>query len=88
VRSFPRVTEPQRFVLLALCRPYKGGRPYATPSTNQQIAAELFLSLDAVKTHLRVLFHKFGIEDLPQNQKRTRLAEMALEFGIIAENEL
>jgi FHA domain/Bacterial regulatory proteins, luxR family len=88
VPSIPRVTGPQRLVLLALCRPYKGGRPYATPSTNQQIAAELFLSLDAVKTHLRVLFHKFGIEDLPQNQKRARLAEMALEFGIIAENEL
>jgi len=41
-----------------------------------------------VKTHLRVLFHKFGIEELPQNQKRARLAEMALEFGIIADNEL
>jgi hypothetical protein len=34
------------------------------------------------------MFHRFGIEDLPQNQKRARLAEMALEFGIIAENDL
>ena len=83
-----RLTGPQRSVLLALCRPYQRGRPYATPATNQQIAEELFLSLDAVKTHLRVLFHKFGIEDLPQNQKRARLVEMALEFGIITEKEL
>jgi len=52
------------------------------PATNQQIADELFLSLDAVKTHLRMLFHKFGIEDLPQNQKRARLVEMALQFGL------
>jgi hypothetical protein len=37
---------------------------------NQQIAEELFLSLDAVKSHLRSLFHKFGIDQLPQNQKR------------------
>jgi len=83
-----RLTEPQRSVLLALCRPYKGGRPYAIPATNQQIAAELFLSLDAVKTHLRTLFHKFGIEDLPQNQKRARLVEMALQFGVIADSDL
>jgi FHA domain/Bacterial regulatory proteins, luxR family len=83
-----RLTGPQRSVLLALCRPYKAGRPYATPATNQQIADELFLSLDAVKTHLRMLFHKFGIEDLPQNQKRARLVEMALQFGVIAESEL
>jgi len=70
------------------CRPHRAGRPYATPATNQQIAGELFLSLNAVKTHLRVLFHKFGIEDLPQNQKRARLVEMALEFGIVTEKEL
>jgi hypothetical protein len=83
-----RLTGPQRSVLHALCRPHRAGRPYATPATNQQIAGELFLSLDAVKTHLRVLFHKFGIEDLPQNQKRARLVEMALELGIVTEKEL
>jgi pSer/pThr/pTyr-binding forkhead associated (FHA) protein len=88
VPTMARLTGPQRSVLLALCRPYKRARGYATPATNQQIAEQLCLSVDAVKTHLRVLFHKFGIEELPQNQKRARLAEMALEFGIIADNEL
>jgi len=78
-----RLTEAQRSVLVALCRPYQDARPYASPASNQQIANELFLSLDAVKTHLRVLFHKFGIENLPQNQKRARLAEMALELGLV-----
>ena len=63
----------QRKVLTALCRPYKEGTAFATPATNQQIADELFLSVDAVKTHLRVLFAKFSIEQLPQNQKRIRL---------------
>jgi hypothetical protein len=82
-----RLTEAQRSVLVALCRPYQGDRPYASPASNQQIASELCLSLDAVKTHLRVLFHKFGIEDLPQNQKRARLAEIALELGLVADTE-
>jgi hypothetical protein len=82
-----RLTGPQRSILVALCRPYGDTRPYASPASNQQIAKELFLSLDAVKTHLRGLFHKFGIEDLPQNQKRARLAEIALELGLVADTE-
>ncbi len=82
-----RLTEAQRSILVALCRPYEDARPYASPASNQQIASELFLSLDAVKTHLRVLFHKFGIENLPQNQKRARLAEIALELGLVVDTE-
>jgi DNA-binding CsgD family transcriptional regulator len=78
----------QRRVLVALCRPYKDGAAFASPATNQQIAEELFLSVDAVKTHLRVLFAKFGIERLPQNQKRTRLVERAFLSGVISEHDL
>lgn len=82
------VTETQRGVLLALCRPYKHGAAFASPASNQTIAAELYLSVDAVKTHLRALFTKFGVEDLPQNLKRVRLAELALHSGIITERDL
>lgn len=82
-----RLTAAQRAVLVALCRPYREDRQYATPPTNQQIADDLRLSLDAVKTHLRILFHKFGVEHLPQNQKRARLAEMALQFGLVIPHE-
>jgi predicted component of type VI protein secretion system len=83
-----RLTPAQRAVLLALCRPYKDDRQYPTPATNQQISEELFLSVDAVKTHLRALFHKLGIEHLPQNQKRTRLVEMALQYDLVSLNQL
>jgi hypothetical protein len=80
-----RLTEPQRHVLAALCRPCRDGQVFVPPATNQQIAAELSLSLDAVKTHLRVLYHKFGIEELPQNQKRARLAALAAELGLMSD---
>ncbi len=83
-----RLTEAQRAVLLALCRPYGSARDFAIPATNHQIADELSLSLDAVKTHLRGLFHKFGIDDLPQNQKRARLIELALQHGIVSVRDL
>jgi pSer/pThr/pTyr-binding forkhead associated (FHA) protein len=82
------LSEAQRRVLVALCRPFKESTGYVTPATNQQIADELFLSVDAVKTHLRALFSKFGIEDLPQNQKRIRLVELALKSGVVTPRDL
>jgi len=84
----PSLSGTQRLVLNALCRPHKVGGPYAAPASNQQIADELFLSVDAVKTHLRTLFHKFRVEDLPQNQKRAKLVERAFQLGLVSEHEL
>jgi pSer/pThr/pTyr-binding forkhead associated (FHA) protein len=82
------VSPAQRRVLLALCRPYKDGAKFATPATNQAIAAELHLSVDAVKTHMRALFEKLEVGDLPQNQKRVALAERALNSGAINRRDL
>jgi pSer/pThr/pTyr-binding forkhead associated (FHA) protein len=84
----PALSEAQRRVLVALCRPYRQPGPFTTPATNQQIAAELFLSVEAVKTHLRALFGKFSVEDLPQNQKRARLVERAFQTGLVSERDL
>ena len=78
----PRVTEAQQRVLTALCGPYREHSRFATPATNQQIAEELFLSVEAVKTHLRELYRRFNLEELPQNQKRARLVERALQLGL------
>ena len=82
------LSDTQRKILIALSRPFREGSHYATPATNQQIADEVFLSLDSVKGHLRALFEKFGIGDLPQNQKRVRLVELALRHGVISVRDL
>ncbi len=82
------VSPAQRRVLLALCRPFKDESAFAIPATNQAIAAELHLSVDAVKTHMRALFEKLEVEDLPQNQKRVALAERALQSGVVSRREL
>jgi pSer/pThr/pTyr-binding forkhead associated (FHA) protein len=84
----PTLTPTRRRVLVALCRPYGTGGAYATPASNQQIADEVFLSVDAVKAHLRALFNEFGLADLPQNQKRATLAERAMQLGVITPSEL
>jgi DNA-binding NarL/FixJ family response regulator len=82
------LTNIQRSILVALCRPYKTGGTYATPASNNQIASEVFLGVDAVKNHLRILFQRFEIANLPQNQKRARLVECAFQWGLVSERDL
>jgi len=86
--ALPQLTDTQHRVLVALCRPLRDGASFATPASNQQIAEELHLSLDTVKTNLRTLFARFELSELPQNRKRARLAELALEFGLVSRREL
>ncbi|MGB7686105.1 MAG: FHA domain-containing protein [Solirubrobacterales bacterium] len=88
VQAAATISPAQRRVLIALCRPYKDGASFATPATNQEIGAELHLSVDAVKTHMRALFEKLAVGELPQNQKRVALAERALQAGIVSRREL
>ena len=85
--ALPELTAAQRRVLVALCQPYAAGE-LATPATNQQIADELFLSVDAVKAQLRGLFQRFGVDGLPQNQKRSMLALRAMRAGYVSAREL
>jgi pSer/pThr/pTyr-binding forkhead associated (FHA) protein len=76
------VSPAQLRVLHALCRPL-GEQRYAVPAANRDIAAELVLSVETVKSTLGRLFELFGLETLPQNQKRAALAAEALERGIV-----
>lgn len=76
------LTPAQRRVLDALCTPCRPGT-VAAPASNQQIAEELVVGIDAVKTQMRALFVVLGIEDLPQNRKRARVVERAFELGLV-----
>jgi DNA-binding NarL/FixJ family response regulator len=83
--AVPKVSEAQLRVLTALCRPLVRGQ-LAVPATNRQIADELVLGTETVKTHMRALFAAFGVEELPQHQKRAALAQRALRTGLVAIN--
>jgi hypothetical protein len=82
-RDSVTLTATQHKVLVALCRPVSNSA-FATAATNKQIADEVFLSVDGVKAQLRVLFERFGLDELPQNEKRARLAATVLAAGILA----
>jgi pSer/pThr/pTyr-binding forkhead associated (FHA) protein len=79
----PQLSQAQRRVLLALCRPLVED-PFAGPASNREIAEGLFVSIDTVKSHLQVLFDRFGVGELPQNRKRAELARRAIESGAVA----
>jgi pSer/pThr/pTyr-binding forkhead associated (FHA) protein len=82
-RLAPKISEAQLRVLVALCRPYAQGS-YAVPASNRQIADELVIGVETVKTHMRALFDAFELGDLPQHQKRAALAQRALQSGIVS----
>jgi DNA-binding CsgD family transcriptional regulator len=78
----PRLTAAQERVLVALCGP-DGDGGVTGPRSNREIAGELFLGVETVKSHLRALFDLFGIADLPQNRKRGELVRRAVEVGLV-----
>jgi pSer/pThr/pTyr-binding forkhead associated (FHA) protein len=84
-REIP-LSEVERKVLVALCRPLSDSA-YAAPATNREIADEVHLSVDSVKAHLRVIFDRLDLGDLPQNQKRARLAALALVNGLVRQHD-
>ena len=78
------VTPAQQRVLEALCDPLLDSpQRRVSPPTNKEIGAAIYLSERAVKSHLRALFQAFGIDDLPQNAKRTRLVDLAIQHGLV-----
>jgi pSer/pThr/pTyr-binding forkhead associated (FHA) protein len=82
-----RITPAQRRLLVALCRPSRDAGVVA-PATNREIAEELHIAEDTVKSGLRDLFPLLGVDDLPPNQKRAQLAVNAMRTGVVSRREL
>ena len=78
----PELSAARRRVLFALCRPLFED-PFAGPPSNREIAAELVVSVETVKSHLHALFELFEVEDMPQNRKRSELVRRAFQRGAL-----
>jgi pSer/pThr/pTyr-binding forkhead associated (FHA) protein len=81
--SLSQLNDTQRRVLTALCRPYGQSAHLASPASNDEIAKEVHIGLDAVKANLRGLYRLFDVEHLAQNKKRGQLAEQAIAWGLV-----
>jgi predicted component of type VI protein secretion system len=78
------LTDAQRRVLVALCRPIGAGDEVPVAASNREIADELSLSVEAVRTHMKSLFSLFEVPELPPNRKRAELARRAVASGILS----
>jgi pSer/pThr/pTyr-binding forkhead associated (FHA) protein len=82
-----RVTPAQRRVLVALCRPSLLTGQLTVPS-NADIAAELYISVDSVKTHMKALFVAFELGGTTSRIKRAELVERAVRGGAVLERDV
>ena len=80
----PELSPAQRRVLEELCRPV-AETPFAPPASNREIAEALVLSVETVKSHLQVLFQRFGVDDVPARRKRADLVRRAFEYGVLGQ---
>jgi DNA-binding NarL/FixJ family response regulator len=78
----PELSPAQRRVLAVLCRPTLEGA-FTPPASNREIADELVVGVETVKTHMHALFELFDIADMPQNRKRSELVRRAFERGAV-----
>ncbi len=76
--AVPALTPAQLRVLVALCRPAGG------PASNEEIADELTVSIDTVKTHMRALFDAFSLQASAPYRKRFELVRLAVDAGLVA----
>lgn len=79
----PEISAAEAKVLQALARPWAEGHGLTAPASNGEIAEELVLSVHTVKSHMRRLFEKFGLDQVPQSRKRAALVEAAFRAGVI-----
>ena len=79
--AIPAITPAQLRVLVALCRPADG------PASNEEIAAELTVSIDTVKTHMRALFDAFSLQASAPYRKRFELVRLAIDAGLVPPQE-
>jgi DNA-binding CsgD family transcriptional regulator len=69
--------EREQDVLNVLCRRVIDNA--GPPASNTEIAAELFLSVEGVRSNLKSLYRKFGIDSGTPDQRRAVLVQRAID---------
>jgi hypothetical protein len=68
--------------VVARCRPTLEG-PLPVAASNREIAAELLLSVETVKSHVHVPFGLFDVPYVARHRKRAELVRRAFERGAV-----
>jgi DNA-binding CsgD family transcriptional regulator len=87
IAEAPPLTQRERDVLVALCRPLLTGDAFTEPASIRAIAAELVVSEAAVKQHLSRLYVKFDV-GANEERKRVQIANAAVARGAVKLGDL
>jgi pSer/pThr/pTyr-binding forkhead associated (FHA) protein len=87
IAQAPPLTQRERDVLLALCRPLLTGDAFTEPASTRAVAAELVVSEAAVKQHLSRLYDKFDV-GAEGERRRVQLANAAVSTGAVKLSDL
>jgi hypothetical protein len=82
----PRFSEQQQRILRALCRPLFVDGEGINPSTDEQVAEETGIPLEAVAAELDHLGRALGLESMPPADQRAEVALLAMRSGLVSDN--
>jgi predicted component of type VI protein secretion system len=77
------LSDSQYRVLVALAGPSDDTGAPPQPATDEEIAGRLFLNIETVRAHLQLLFERFGVAELPPEERRAGLVERARAQGLL-----
>ena len=83
----PRFSEQQQRILRSLCRPLFVDGEGINPASDEQVAAETEIPLDAVVAELDHLGRALGLEEMPQPDQRAEIALLAMRSGLVSADE-
>jgi len=81
----PRFSEQQQRILRALCRPLFVDGEGINPASDEQVAAETEIPLDAVMSELDHLGRALGLEEMPVPDQRAEIALLAMRSGLVTD---
>jgi FHA domain-containing protein len=83
----PRFSEQQQRVLRALCRPLFVDGEGINPASDEQVAEETGVPLEAVRTELDHLGRALGLDEMPVADQRAEIALLAMRSGLVSADE-
>ena len=80
----PKLPPALQRVADVLCNPPGGALVPGQPASNKAIARELVLEITTVKTHVRALYKRFGLEQADASAKRQLLVAPLIQSCAVA----
>jgi pSer/pThr/pTyr-binding forkhead associated (FHA) protein len=79
----PKLTGALQRVADVLCNPPGGALLPGQPASNKAIAEALYLEVTTVKTHVRALYQRFGLDNVDDRTKRQLLVAELIKSGAV-----